>query len=255
MAEYYKYVPGINGGKYEAVSGGDNAKAMNDDRANQILQQVMGYAGDMPEYQSMVDPATGKISSQYALTGGPDVNFKNNEALDFMKKYATAQGPSAWALLQKQLVEQQRQAAMDAAATQGNAARGKAYSDLAVRGGLSKGSRERIATKGAVSDVMARQAVNRDANMADLNVGSEDEKNKLAMLNSWGGLNEQSLGRAQNLDLTNRDYNTGIEKFNLSTLLDDKKAKDAFNMQKWQEGMKAVGSYQTSRAQEESGKK
>jgi hypothetical protein len=73
---------------------------------------------------------------------------------------------------------------------------------------------------------------------------AKDESNKMGMLNSWAGLNESALNR--NLD---------VERTNLNTRLADKQAGDTFNMNKWQESMKTLGSYQTSRAQEEAGKK
>lgn len=255
MADYYRYDSGMNGqGSYTPVSGIDGQKAMNDQEANAILQQIMGNAKNQPDYASMVGP-DGKLLSQYALTGQPDVGFQANDALGYLKDKATATGPSAWAQLQQQLINQQKAAGMDTASVQGNAATAQGMGSLATHGGLAKGARERMATKGAMSTLMAKQQLGRDANKNSLDMLSTDEQNKNSMLNSWASLNESDLGRKQNLDLTNRDYSTGVDKYNLTNVIGDKQAQQQFDMQKWQTGMQALGSYQTARAQEESGKK
>jgi hypothetical protein len=236
MPTYYK--PGPNG-TYIPVTGDEQQKAGNDALANSVLNKIIGGAENMPTFSSLIDPATGQLKSGYSL-GAPGAN----EATSYMKDIATAQGPSQWGQLMQQLIGGQRTEALDKAAATGNAATGRAMSDLAMRGGASKAARERIATKGAVSDVLNRQSVNRNADQSELDMLAKDESNKMGMLNSWAGLNESALNR--NLD---------VERTNLNTRLADKQAGDTFNMNKWQESMKTLGSYQTSRAQEEAGKK
>lgn len=245
---YYTYNPG---GGYDVVS---SKKAENDIFADDVFNKVMKGAANQPTFESLINP-DGTLKTDFMLQGKGDVGFRENEALDVLKDRATATGPSQWAQLMQQLIGEKKLGAMDDASAQGNAATAQGMSSLATRGGLSKGARERMATKGAMNTLMAKQQVGRNAMTDELSMLADDEKTKTGLLSTWAGLNEQSLNRNQNLDLGNREYGTNIDQFNLKTKLDDRRANQTFDMAKWQEGMKALGSYQTARAQEEAGKK
>lgn len=232
----------------------DPKKAENDMFADDVFNKVMKGAGNQPNFESLINP-DGTLNSGYMLQGKGDVAFRDNDALSYLKDKATATGPSQWAQLMQGVIGQKKAGAMDDASTQGNAATASGMSGLATRGGLTAGARERMATKGAMNTLMAKQKVGRDATTDELSMLAQDETNKNSMLTSWAGLNEQSLGRNQNLDLGNREYGTNVDQFNLKTKLDDRRANQTFDMAKWQEGMKALGTYQTAQAQENAGKK
>lgn len=232
----------------------DLARRQNDIFATNVMADLMKDANKIPSWESLLDE-NGNLNPKYAITARPDIAFKQNEALGVLKDRATATGPSAWAQLMQQFIKGKAAEATDAAAAQGNAATAQGMSQLATRGGLSAAARERMASKGALNSLMARQKVGRDALQDELAMLAEDEKTKTNLLSTWGGLAESSAAREQNLGLANRDYATDVSKYNTDRMYDEHRTKQKFDMAKWQESMKALGAYQTARAQEEAGKK
>lgn len=228
----------------------------------------------MPGYEGLRNP-DGSLKNQFSLNPGADVGFKSNlddlntrlgginlnkDALNALRGEGlrSAGTPSAWG----QMAMSQ---GMDAAGSQGNAAMSSAMSALASRGGVNKGARERIAMRGGRDTMMAKQKVGMD-------VGMQDESNRLGILQALPGMEVQALqpelqktsmwsnmadteaARKQGLDLANRDYSTGVQKFNIGNAAADVQNKQGFDMSKYQEIMKAWGADRTAAAQESAGK-
>lgn len=242
------------------------------------------FPGDMsPAYAEalrMLD--TLPDAKKYAIRPGAKVGMTSNlddliarldqiqldkTSLNKLKDYSnTAVGESPWAqlMLEKEGVE--RGARNDEAGRASNAATASAFSALATRGGLSKGARERIATKGASDLMKGRMAVARQGQLDRFNILGEDEKQKLDIMkalpgmdiaalspelqktNAWASMADSESGRRMNLDLANRSYMTDIDKYNKGTALDLAKTK-------YQQQMAAWAADRTATAQENSGKK
>lgn len=183
-----------------------------------------------PEYQSLLDPTTGLMKDQYQL---------KVEALDPTKwegyqKYKTqalSDGPSTWAqmMLQKQgLEEAQRKSGAAAQAMSGMAS---ARSALGMRGGLSRGARERIALQGSRNLLAGRQNVAREGSLERFGINTQDQQNRLGMLSNLMG-SETDLGK----------YNKTLEgkqsEFNILRALEEKRAKDTQDLTVYQEQMK-----------------
>lgn len=186
------------------------------------LQRVAQSLGN---YNSLVDPATGKLKAGFALQGGPAVGMDTNIA------------DNPWVKMMLQLGDSQKGQALDAVSAQGNAGLSSGYSALATRGGLSSGSRERLASKSAHDVLMGKQDVFRNA-----------DQNAL-------GIMTQGTDKQLDLDMKNRAYDTDINKANVQTMIADKAGQDQFNLKKYEEQMKAWSAERTAEGQENAGKK
>lgn len=156
-------------------------------------------------------------------------------ALNAIERRAFSQGPSAWANMANKGIDARTASAMDQAGRDASMASGSAWSQLAQQGGLDSGARERVATQGSLGRMNAMQAINRDANMGKLNVGMEDERQKLALMSSLPGMRMQQAGFQAGIDQSNinRDFGAFTNKYN--------------------EGMKAWGANKTANAMNNGG--
>jgi hypothetical protein len=116
--------------------------------------------------------------------------------------------------LQKQGIEET--SARDQAANQALSGASNARSQLAMRGGMSSGARERIAQGSSRDMNAARQAIGRSGQMDRLGLGIADDQTKQGLLAQTAGL-----------DLTKGAQNQEMGKFNIGTALDANKFNSA----------------------------
>ena len=239
----------------------------------------------IPEAFSTLDE-NGNLKSQYKLGARGDVAFASNlkelndrlsginlnkEGLEAIRKRALTQGPSEWQnlMLQKQGLEES--GLRDRAGNQEASARSGAYSQLAAKGGLSTGARERLARSGAEGLAQTMQDISRGGAESRLGIATEDERQKLDLLKGlpgmevqalqpefektrmWGTLADSESGRKQNLDLANRAYGTSIDQFNIANTLGEVGRKDANRLGEYQEKMKAYAAEKQAQATAASG--
>ena len=263
-------------GPGNTINGGDNGQGS---------QPAEDPRPAIPEAMQTLDEA-GNLKSQYKLTARPDVAFRSNmkgledklaginldkRGLEAIRGRALTQGPSEWQnlMLQKQGLEESGQ--RDRAGNQEASARSGAYSQLAAKGGLSTGARERLARSGAEGLAQTMQDISRGGSESRLGIATEDERQKLDLLKNlpgmeiaalqpefektkmWGTLADSEAGRGQNLDLANRQYGTGVEQFNLANALNEIGRKDANALGAYQEKMKGYAAEQQSKATAASG--
>lgn len=249
------------------------------------------YLDDMikqrPTYSSIRDE-NGNLLDQFKLKAQPNVGFNSNieqlmqqlsginldkTALNKLQDTALSTDNSPWANLMLQKNDVDTASAMDKAGLAGNAATGSAFSDLARRGGISAGARERLATKGERNTMMAKQGVGRDAETNRLGILTNDANQKMDILKQlpgmqvqslqpelaktgmWGQMADSEAARKQGLDVANRDYATGVDKTNLASSIGDVKNKQDFDMTQYQELMKAWAANKQADATANSGKK
>lgn len=242
----------------------------------------------LPE-QERITGADGSLQSKYKLTGQPNVAFKgimgdenarlgalpqlNNSPLQSLEQYGQGTGDSPWAqaqLQQEQLLNGQRQGA---AGSQAQSTTQNAMDNVAAHGGLSTGAAERIGTAGNNSMLAAKQGVAAQDQQANLGIRSTDAQNRLGVLENLPGqevqsmqpaLQEQSLwqqaaeqnqSQGQNLDLANRQYNTGVDQYNLANSIGQVNANNSWNQNKWQTQMQEKGAEANSAAEANRGKK
>lgn len=198
-----------------------------------------------PEYDSLIDPTTGGLKAPYQLRAGV-IDPTTLEGYQALKTEAMRKGPSAWALLQKQMQDQARMAGMEKASAQTASGTAQARSGLAMRGGLSSGSRERIAAGGLKALLEARQGIGRADTSNRLNIDTTDEQNRLLNLNKF---NDSELG----LNKYNTDIKNNEQTYNLTNLLQDKKNQEAHRMAVYQEDNKKWAANKDAQATANSG--
>lgn len=221
---------------------------------------------ERPQITSLLNPDTGMLKQQYLLNAQPDVNVGkldvNTTALNELQNRGLSQGPSTYANILGQQQALGEQNALSDVARSNAGASSSAYSQAASHGGLSTGGRERLATLGQNNLAAGQQGVLRAGMGQRLDIGAQDEAQKLGILQSLpgmqaqlGGLQESDLSRLGNLGLANRDYSTGLQKLNIAGSLGEVGRQDDANLQSYLEKMRGYAAGQTANAQAHAGKK
>lgn len=139
---------------------------------------------NIPNYVVGYDPSTMSLSDY--LAGKYD-----SSGLKAFQSEALRKGPSAWANLATQDQAVQAGAARENAAGQTNSQTSQAMDDLASRGGLSSGARERATTEGAKNYLSMSQDLGRQENLNKLQIGMNDQQNKIQELSALPGMQQQ----------------------------------------------------------------
>lgn len=181
------------------------------------------YGINSPEYLTMRDPVTGELSSRFTETMGS----ANQALLD----KAMTQGDTPWASLQRQQLQNQYGTDMGNLAQSSASQLAQARGNLAMRGGLGSGSRERLGSAGMYQQMLGQQGLGQNLANNNLNVSIQDEATKNNLL--------QSMGNVQQ----------GIQQGNINRLGMDVSGQNLFNQQNYAEAMKAYGAQKTGEAQ------
>lgn len=178
-----------------------------------------GVTPRRPEWNTMLDP-NGDLQSRYLLQAQPDVTM-DQRGVDAIRSRALATGPSAWAQMATSKQGLEQLAAMDQARQQSLGAQAQAMSQMAMRGGLGGGSRERMARGSMRDQLMAAQGVNRQGQLDRYNIGLQDEQNKYAAQKDLVNADWQNA----QLGLQNRSYATDVNKFNIQNTMGETDAR------------------------------
>ena len=190
---------GMFGGLANNVGDAKYKQALEEyNRKKRNMEQGLNPDGSplAPEFQSMIDPRTGR------LKGGLQLNLGGVEGYGQFKDFATGTGPSEFSQAAEDRLGLMTALERDRATREGAQQAAMARSNLAMRGGLSSGARERIASQGMRAGMAGRQ----DARQQQL-MGVKD----IAMQNA--AQRQQALGSL--VDLGSR-----AEEFNLGAALD-----------------------------------
>lgn len=192
-----------------------------------------GKLGDYADVNvnSMMGDAQGRLDAVQTDTRG----------LDALRDRALGEGPSAWAKLQQQKLDMQRQDALNASAKSQAGAMANAMSNVAMRGGLSSGANLRAAKQAAQDQALAAQQIRRQGQMDSLNLGIADENQRLDVLKQLPGMDlafsNQQLAKANalndiqgreqgltlNADLANRQALMSRDMYNADKAMDASK--------------------------------
>jgi len=227
-----------------------------------------------PKYvqaKSLIDPTTGLLMDQYNLKAEnlledtqndlSKINL-NTDALKELRKRGLSTGNSEWAnlMLQKAELDQksQREGMVKSQATAGAQAR----SALASRGGLRGGAAERIARGGMLQGQQMNQQLGMQAAQNRLGIMTEDEKQRVGILQALPGMEVQALqpefekakmtGQARQADIQNR---SNTSQFNILQALADKKQRDAAAMAEYQSAMSGWAANKQADATMDAGKR
>lgn len=185
-----------------------------------------------PDFASIVDPKTGQLLPQYQLTAQPDITV-DQTAINAIRDRALSKGPSAWAkmMTERQALEEAkarddvRQASMTQAA--------QGYADLGMRGGVSSGARERLASGNSRNAMLKAQEVGRQGLLDRMNIGLQDETQRLDLLKTIPGYDFQNA----NIAAQNRDYRTKVDQTNLASYMQNNTNLNNYNMEGYKAGM------------------
>lgn len=200
-----------------------------------------------PEYVGMESLGSKGVYTPTTLSG-EQMNRLNTEALDTMRSRALSTEASPWLKMQleKQGVEQA--AAADTAAQTAASQVQSARSALARAGGLRGGAAERLASKGAESELMARQNVFRQGMLDRANLNVEEERQKLDLLKGTTAADLSSAQYMTGLDTYNVGAQNQAGQFNVSNRLQDLGNRNQSNQFGYGEMMKGIGARNTADA-------
>lgn len=113
--------------------------------------------------------------------------------INMYRQMATRSGPSTWASLAKISGAQQTANQKELALKQASGQTAAAENALASNGGLSSGARERAEELGTTNALDMSQNLDRQNSVNDLQIGVNDEQNKIQQLGALPGLENTSL--------------------------------------------------------------
>lgn len=217
--------------------------------SNHVRMSAQGLNDDgspiRQAYDSLVDPATGKLKSGYEL----QTNALDPSKWDGYSKYkqeALRSGPSAWAQLQTQTNNAAAMNNKESAARQAASGMTMGNSAMAMKGGLSQGSRA-LAARGSARDLMmSRQQASRAGDTANMQTATTDEGNRINQLAALS-TSEQNIGQFNTtLDAKTKEYNIG-------NMVNDHTGKNAYADMTYQEQMKKWAANRQADATQNSG--
>lgn len=174
-----------------------------------------------PAYVTAYDPTTMSLSDY--LTGKYD-----HSGYDAYKAEALRKGPSGWATAAN--LDQGVQAAnqREKGVSANNAATAQAEDDLAARGGLSSGARERATTDGSKNYLAMSQDIARQENLNHMQIGMNDEQNRIQELSTvpgmeqsqaqmWEGARQQDINNTTAENERRNQYNQNLYNQQMTT--------------------------------------
>lgn len=191
-----------------------------------------------PGYVQAYDPST-MSQSDYLSSIAPQYD----QGFNAFRDQALSKGPSNWLTMSGQGQDLQSQTAKESAQREANASTAQAQDQLAMKGGLSSGARERTVESGQKNLLGMEQDINRTNNQNKLNLGIQDQSNKLSMLGQLPGMENQKQSQwmnAKNADITNQTAETG--------------RLNSYNQNLYDQRMQAAASERQAEATENSGK-
>lgn len=184
----------------------------------------------------------GEVRPDHLLLRGEDGKLNENftstmgESYSALKDKAMATGDTKSAMLARQAQEQMRQADVDR--MRGMQASGvtQGMRNLAMRGGVATGSRERLMKDATRTGMRGMQGIGRENRMANLQISQADEAMKNQLLQGIGGVEQN------------------IQNQNIKLLAQDIAAQNMAAQNMYGEDMKALGAIETGKAQANAGK-
>lgn len=168
------------------------------------MAQYYSYA---PPQDPTLNPAAPQLIDMFDMGGMPS-NFMSG--LNAYRSQALRTGPSAWASLSKVSNAANEASQKEMAQKKAASATATAQDQLASSGGLSSGARERSAEEGAKNYLSMDQDLTRQGNLNDLQIGVNDETNRMQQLGALPGMENQALSTIASKNKAQNDFNMGL---------------------------------------------
>lgn len=175
----------------------------------------------------------------------------DTRGLDKFRQEALRRGTSPWANLMNKKQYQEEMGAIDRAKQEARSGRAQAESDLARTGGLTSGARERAGLASQRNMLNMSQDASRQGNLNRLQIGINDESNRIAQLGQLPGMEnqlyqnqfakEQAWAKARDQDIQRQ--------------IAEQNARNEFNMKNYQNQLQAGAAQQQAQATRDSGSK
>jgi hypothetical protein len=202
-----------------------------------------------PSYQQGYDPNTMSVT--------PEVEARlnkiqaDNRGLNAYRQEALRKGSSRWAGLQNQKQYSEETDARERAKREGRSAKSQAESDLAMSGGLTSGARERLSNEGVKNQIAMSQEAGRQGNLNRMQIGINDEQNRISQLGALPGMENQTLqAQLQKEGMWNQAKQTDMQR-----IIEENRRRNDYNQNVYNQQMQAWGANKQAGAIENSGKK
>jgi hypothetical protein len=193
-----------------------------------------------------VTDAQGNLRNQFSMSDkiGSDVQL-NNQGLDAIRSRALSTGPSAWAQLANEKQGMEEQQAMQNAQRQNQSNFRQGMSNLAGRGGLSAGARERMAMQSMRQQNTANQGILNQGIQNRMNIGLQDQQQKDQMLQQLPGMDMNAANFAQG----QRAFRTNAQQQDIGNALKDIGGYNAYRADAFNKAMQEWGTEKSANAQ------
>lgn len=210
-----------------------------------------------PYYGMPGQPGYGTVYDANTMAFAPEVQQRLNSlaldtrGLEAFRREALRKGPSSWAKLstKKQFAEEAD--SRERAKQEARSSQAQAEADLAMRGGLSGGARERLTAGGAKNLLAMSQDVGRQGNLNRMQIGINDEQNRISQLGSLPGMENANLqSQLQKEQLWENARNADLQR-----VQQENERRNQWNQMLYQQQMQAWASNRQAQATENAGKK
>lgn len=179
--------------------------------------------GATPRAEWNLSGADGKLRSDLMLGGNmPAAAGQSQSVLNQLMSRATSQGPSQQANYLMDANQRNTQNQLGQAEEMGRGQMASATGQMAMRGGLDAGARERMGSQGGFQTLMNKQKIMNDSAGSNLNILAQDEAQKTGMMQA---LPSQLLSQA--------GFEQGGKQFDIANTLQTVGGKYDTDMREW----------------------
>lgn len=190
-----------------------------------------------PDYVSTYDPLSMSLSDYYQKNYNP-------AGMNAFRQEALRKGPSSWATLARQQQNALESNSRERAAKEARSQEAQAMDTLASHGGLTSGARERAALEGSKNYLAMSQDLARQGNLNDLQIGVNDEQNRI-----------QQLGMLPGMDIEQANTFAKAKQADIQNAVAENERRNAYNQNIYNQQMGAWAANRQAIATERSGKK
>lgn len=197
------------------------------------------------DYLSITDEM-GNLRDQFsqAKAMGPGINL-NTQGLEEYRKMAMQEGPSAWAQMATESQKLDEQNALQNAMRNSQQAQNQAFNNLAGRGGLSQGQRERLQLQALRSGMQNQQNILNQGMQQRFGINTQDQSNRAQMLANLQGMDINAANFAQG----QRQYMDQAKQADIGNALRDVGGFNAYQSGAFDKAMQEWGTSKTADAQ------
>jgi hypothetical protein len=173
----------------------------------------------------------------------------DKRGLDQFRNEALRTGPSQWASKAGEQQNLEEMQAREHAGRQAKSGSAGAMSDLAMRGGLTGGARERVAKSGARNYLDVTQDTARQGSQNRLQIGVNDEQNRIQQLGMLPGMETQALQP----DFQKAQMLNQSKEFDVNAMMQEAQNRNIFTGNAYNQQMKGWAAEKTAKATADSG--